>query len=59
MPPPFKRRTCVKTKISYDSEKEFLIKKVTYLAPQLSTSGIGTGEEKGLGNGRLMRNELI
>lgn len=30
-----------------------------YFTPLLSTSGIGAGEEKGLGNGSLMRNELI
>lgn len=37
----------------------FLKKKIIYFTPQLSTSEIGAGEEKGLGGGSLMRNEVI
>lgn len=50
----------MKTKILYDLNKEFLIlKEIIHFTPQLSTSGTGAGEEKGPGNGSLMRNELI
>lgn len=42
------------------SRNNFLLKKkIIYFTPQVSTSEIGAGEEKGLGSGSLMRNEVI